>query len=268
MNTIAKIRYAVWLFILLIAATALSGQTSAELSWRNWSANSAYGMPVGRWQVGIFQALRYGYSESVELSLHPLAFFLMPNLDAKWCHGSISGLQVASRHSIYYPTPLLRTLSREGTGGIISPEFTIPHMISIYTELLVSSPLGRDHLLTGKAGLCLAIRSGPLDARSTIDLPLVFPRLAVFYQDYGFRGGMDVQGLILRRWHYLLDGDLFYYPKGEENFAFEHRGLVLWQKSPRFQFCVGYKLCYGQYPFGSQWHLLMPLLDLEWAWQK
>jgi len=52
-----------------------------------------------------------------------------------------------------------------------------------------------------------------------------------------------------------------------EKMAFEHKGLLSWQKSHRFQFCLGYKLCYGQYPFGSQWHLLGPLLDLQWARQ-
>ncbi len=238
-----------------------------ETVWRNWSSGTAYLLPAGRWEIGIFQALRYGYSESLEFSTHPLAFFLMPNLNAKWSHGFYKGFKIATRHSLYYPTPLLRTISREGTGGIISPEFHIPHLVSIYNGVLVSKPIANGHLFTGKAGFCVAFKSGELDERTTIDLPLVFPRLNVFYQGYGFRSGFNLEGKLFSRWNYLVDADVFYYPSAEEKMAFEHKGLLLWTKSQWFQLCFGYKLTYGEYPFGTQWHLLGPIFDLQWAWQ-
>lgn len=238
-----------------------------KTAWRNWSSGTAYLLPAGRWEVGLFQSLRYGYSESLEFSTHPLAFFLMPNLNMKWSHGFYNGFKIATRHSLYYLTPLLRTISREGTGGIISPEFAIPHLVSIYNEVLFSKPIASGHLVTGKAGFCVAIKSGELDERTTIDLPLVFPRLNVFYQGYGFRSGCNLEGKLVRRWNYLVDADIFYYPSADEKMAFEHKGLLLWTKSLQFQFCFGYKLTFGEYPFGTQWHLLGPLFDLEWAWQ-
>jgi endonuclease/exonuclease/phosphatase family metal-dependent hydrolase len=52
---------------------------------------TAYTLPAGRWEVGLFQSLRHAWSESVELSTHPLAFFLIPNLSVKWSHGSRNG---------------------------------------------------------------------------------------------------------------------------------------------------------------------------------
>jgi len=187
-------------------------------------------------------------------------------LSVKWAHKSIGGLIFSTRHNIYYPTPLLRTISREGIGGIISPEFHIPHMISLYNEIILSKHLSENYLIAGKFGFNFVIKSGELDERTTIDLPLVFPRLNVFYNGYGFRSGFDLLGKLSNRWNYVVDMDFFYYPKADQDFAFEHKGLILWNKSHRFQLSFGYKLAYGEYPFGTQWHLLVPIFDIQWGW--
>jgi len=235
-----------------------------------WSAanGSAQTLPRGRWCVGIFQPLRTGLTERIELSCHPLLLPLLPNLSVKWAHRRPPGAwAIASRHSLYDPTPLLRLLSREGTGGILSPEFAIPNMAAWSSELLVSHAIGSGHLITAKAGLSFCLfRSGPLDRRATIDLPLVFPRLQPFYHDLTWRSGLESMGRIWRRWHYLADADLFYTPKGEENWALEHKAMLLWNRSAGLQLGLGYKLTFGEYPFGTQWHLLGPLFDLQWAW--
>jgi hypothetical protein len=246
--------------------TTLSAGEPNDKDLRYWSSGTAYLLPPGRWEVGLFQPLRYGFSESLEFSTHPLVCILMPNLSVKWSHKSIWGFIFSTRHNIYYPTPLLRTISREGVGGIISPEFHIPHIVSIYNEVLLTRELTKNYLITGKFGLSFAIKSADLDKRTTIDLPLIFPRLNVFYHGYGFRSGFDILGKISKRWNFVMDSDVFYYPGAEQDFAFEHKGLILWNKSLRFQLCFGYKLVYGEYPFGTQWHLLAPIFDLQWAW--
>ncbi len=236
-------------------------------AWRHWTSGTAYTLPAGRWEVGLFQALRHAMSESVELSTHPLAFFLIPNLSVKWSHGSKDGFRIATRHSLTYPTPLLRLLSRKGIGGLISPEFSIPQSVSIYNEVLVSRPIARSLLATANAGLCFAIRSGAWDERTTIDLPVVFPRLNVFYAGYGFHGGTELRADVFRRWRIQAGAGVFYYPDADERFAFEQKGLLLWNKSRTFQLCAGYQLTYGEYPFGTQWHLFIPVFDLAWGWR-
>jgi hypothetical protein len=238
---------------------------SQDQVYQNWSSGTALLLPEGRMEIGIFQPFRYGWTKSLEFSMHPLAAFIIPNLSLKWSHGQNNGYFFASRHSIIYPTLLLRSVSKEGTGGLISPEFNIPHMISIYNEVVMSKEVMANHLLSFKAGANFALKSGSLDQRTTIDLPIIFPRLAVYYHRFNFRFGSDLRGKFFRRWDYLLNTDLFYTPAGNENFAFEHEGLLLWNKSERFQFFIGYKLAYGEYPFGTQWHLLFPMLDLQWA---
>jgi len=244
----------------------LQANAAENQSARTWSSGSAYILPAHRWETGVFLPLRWGCSESMELSMHPLAAFVMPNLSAKWSHGVWNDFIIATRHSLYCPTPLLRLLAREGTGGIISPQFHIPAMISISNEILVSR-LWRNVIVTGKAGLAFALKSASVDENSTIDLPLVFTRLNVFYRDYGFRSGMALCGTAYKRWDYNVDAEVFYYPRGSENWAFEHKGLLLWTKSAKFQLCLGYKLSFAQYPFGDQWHLLAPLFDLQWGWK-
>jgi len=256
-----------YLGILLILIGMNSALVSDEISAnQNWSSGTAYLLPVKRYEIGIFQPLRYGLSETRELSLHPIFAFVSPNLSLKLAHDKLGKLQFASDHGINYPTILMNLISREGTGGIISPEFEIPHMISIYNGVILSKPLGNYHLITVKAGFNFAIKFGDLDKRTTIDLPLVFPRLNVFYNGYGFRSGCDLKGKIFKKWYYLADVDIFYFPGAAENFAFEHKGLIQWNKSKKFQLCVGYKLSYGNYPFGSQWHLL-PAFDIRFAKQ-
>jgi hypothetical protein len=240
---------------------------SIPADFREWSSGTACLLPAGRREIGLFQSFRWGISESLEFSTHPLACFLIPNLALKWSHGDLGAFQVATRHSVVYPTLLMRTVSREGIGGLISPEFKIPHMVSIYNEMVFSKPLTSDILFTAKAGVDLAVRSGPLDDRTTIDLPFAFPRLNVYYHGYGFRGGGGLRGPLLRRWRFDADVDAFYYPSAEQAFAFEQRGLILWSRSSRFQACIGYALSYCEYPFGAQWHLMLPLMDFTWGWQ-
>ena len=233
---------------------------------RHWTSGTATTLPAGRWEIGLFQALRYAWSESVEVSTHPLAFFLIPNLSVKWSHGSRNGFRIATRHSLTYPTPLLRMLSRKGIGGLISPEFNIPQMVSLYNEVLISRPISGSLLATANAGICFALKSGGLDERTTIDLPFVFPRLNVYYAGYGFHGGTELRADVFRRWRIQTGAEFFYYPAVDEHFAFEQKGLLLWNKSRTFQLSAGYQLTYGEYPFGSQWHLFVPVFDLAWGW--
>lgn len=259
------------LCVLLVISINLSGQSLdlINLGWQNWSIGTAHVLPQKRVEIGVFQPLRYGYSENMEFSVHPLLFFVAPNFAIKRKHADIGGIFFASKHGISYPTPLMRLLAREGIGGLISPEFAIPHILSLQNELLVSGELFGSHLLTGIAAFNFAVKSGPLDSRTTIDLPVLYIRSGVFYHDYGMRMGVDIKGPLAWRWSYVVDGEIFYYPKAEPdvNMAFEHKALLYWNKSISFQICLGYLLSYGEYPFGTQWHLL-PLVDLQWSWTR
>lgn len=232
-----------------------------------WSSGAAHTLPKGRWEVGLFQPLRYGQTDRLEWSTHPIMNLVIPNLSVKIAHGDRAGWQLATRYQLHYPTPLLRLVSREGTGGLIAPDLDIPAILFLRSELLLTRTLGPSLQLTAKGGAALVVKSGAMDERATIDLPIIFPRMAAYRQGYQVNLGLDLLGKLFGRWGYGADMDIFLTPGFDQPFAFEHKGLALWRKSDRFQLLLGYMLTFGGYPFGDQWHLL-PLLDLQWARQR
>ena len=58
---------------------------------------------------------------------------------------------------------------------------------------------------------------------------------------------------------------MFIMPNKDGRYAFEHKGLIVWTKNEKFRTLFGYKLFAGEYPFGSQAHLI-PMLDLQFGW--
>ena len=222
-------------------------------------------LPKGVFEIGLFQPLRYGLSENVEISTHPILMFFIPNLTVQKRHPSWKDVSVASLHSLVIPTPLLKMMTKKGVGGFISPEFKIPLMISFKNEIKLKRELNDSWDITGKTGLTLAYSSEELDERTTIDLPVVFQRLGVFYNGYGANFGLDFTGTLLPKLSILTEFDMLLLPGFKEAFAFEHKNLLTWALSSRTNIQAGYKLVYGEYPFGAQWHLL-PLLDVLWRW--
>jgi hypothetical protein len=61
-----------------------------------------------------------------------------------------------------------------------------------------------------------------------------------------------------------LDVDVQLLPGWESDFFLEHKSLFLWSKNDRIRISLGYKVVYGHYPFGFQWHLF-PLFDVQWG---
>jgi len=121
-----------------------------------WSAGTVYTLPKGYFEIGLFQPLRYGQTETLEWSTHPILDLLIPNITIKKAWRDFAGWDFASHHNVTYPTPLLRTISGKGTDGIISPEFDIPQMFSLRNEVLLTKKFSPSFLITGKTGLSLA----------------------------------------------------------------------------------------------------------------
>ena len=240
-----------------------------------WSSGTAHSLPKGQWEVGLFQPLRYGMSDDQDIALHPLFAIKLPNLVYKKTWVEKNSWTIATRHGFYYPTPLLQSITGGGKFKIVAPQFEFPTLIGLTNEILVTRSLG-DGLLTGKAGLLLGLGGSDLDPTSTIDVPLVYPRLAVYYNGWGLRLGSDYMAPIKGRWSGFVDGDVFMYPGSASALFFETKALLIWTKSSRLRFMVGYKITYGEYPFGSHWQILppklptlpggWPLIDIQITW--
>ncbi len=255
---------------------------------KSWNSHSAYLLPQKRWELGLFQPFRFGYSETIEYSTFPLWFFVMPNITIKRIESDMAGFNTASRFKMVYPTPLLNILAKTGIGGMIDPNFQMPPMLGLSASWLMSKPMiGLD--LTVKGGLDLGIALGDLDPRSNIDLPLVYHRLGMFYNKWGIHTGLDVQKNLTEKIRVLVDLDIRLLPgladvqinpdlaKLMGDYSLEHKLLLIWNKSDRFRIMTGYKFVKGKYPYGSDMRLLpyipmiekwVPIIELQWAGKR
>ena len=254
----------------IILSSIVFGET------RNWDSHSAYLLHQKRWEMGLFQPFRYGYSESIEYSVHPLWFFIIPNFTLKKYQNPIYAFTTASRYKIFYPTPLLNMVAKDGTLGIIAPDFQIPPMLGLSASLLLSRDIaGFNTTIT--SGIDLGLVMGELDKRSTIDLPLIYHRLGIFYNGYGIHVGLDVQKSVTTNLSVLTDFDVRFLPGLKGNNSVESKFLVAWKKSGRFRILTGCKLVVGDYPFGTEMRLLpyipmlekwVPIIEFQWAGNK
>ena len=250
-----------------------------------WDLHSAYPMPKGRWEVGIFQPMRYGLNEGLEYSTHPLLFFVMPNISLKISQKDIRGYKTATRLKVFYPTPMLNMVARKGIGGLIDPNIVMPPLLGASGSFLASKTIF-GFSTTFSAGVDLGVNMGELDERSSIDLPLVYHRLGVFYNQWGLHAGVDLQIELVKNFKLHTDLDMrllpgisqsnesqFYTIFSGEN-VLEHKLLFIWQRSNNFRFMTGYKFVTGQYPYGRDTRLLpyipmleswVPIIELQWA---
>ncbi len=251
-------------FILIISTNLIFSQNEKNIFETN---GTAFTLAPKEIEVGIFQPLRYGFSETEEFSTHPILFFLMPNVEYKhlWMKTETSAFSI--KHSLYYPTPLLKTISKKGIGGIISPEFEIPQMISIWNSFIYSFELSENKLITTYASLALSFSNKTIDERTTIDLPLVYHRMLVYYyNNYLLSFGTSLDGEISEKLNYSIDADLFFAPSAENNYSIEQSVLIGYQFSNKLKASVGYKFIFADYPFGKQKNIF-PLIDLSWSFK-
>lgn len=251
------------LFLIIVLVTQIFSQA-------DWLPGTANTLPKGRWEYGLFQPIRRGLSGDREISFYKLTAILMPGATIKQQWRQRYQWTLSTTHSLYYPTPLLTMLAKEGIGGMISPEFDIPKMVSFWNMALASKQLDKNRILTFKAGGAVAFGGEDLTEGSTIDLPLIYHRLAVYYNGWLMRFGVDINGRMSRKWTYLVDGDLFLIPGMKGSLALEHKSMITWEKSARFHLSLGYKFIFGEYPDGypkdktTRIHIL-PLIDFIWS---
>lgn len=237
-----------------------------------WSAGSAFTIPRGRFEVGIFQPLQYGFNESTEFYGFPLLFFIMPNFGVKKRWPEVEGINLTTMHTISCPTFLLKTISREGTGGILPKEAIIPFILSFENHVLTTFIVNKYLAITPKAGFALSLVSGNSDF-PTIDYHLFYPRTADYHESPTFNFGLDLQGKIIFDFDYYVDGDIFLLALEEGNFTFEHKFMILWKKSSGFNILAGYKYSIGKFPFTINKKLypsgydskFFPIIDLQWG---
>jgi hypothetical protein len=249
-----------FLFHLCLLANLLKAQDGSMPVRDRWSYGTAYLMPKHKWESGIAQPFRYGLNEKFELYSNALEFIVFPNIGIKVAQGSRNGFIFASEHVVSYPTIFMNTVSTKGTGGLISPQYYIPSITSFTNSLMATKPIGSASLLSAFVGYAFAVRSSKPDPAATIDLPLVYPRMAHYYEGSTIRLGMSYKSTLSKNFLYEEGFETFFVIRPENNFFFENTGALMWLAGRSLRIKGGYSLSYGRYPYGTMWQL-WPALD-------
>jgi len=235
---------------------------SQDDSWyRRWSDNTAFLLPAGKWESGIFQSLRFGLNEKIELRSNALIMPVLPNAGVKFSLRSKNGLILASEHSVSCPSVFLNTMSFKGTGGLISPQYTFPFIITISNSLLATRWLGFSSLLTADAGFAFAIKGYKPDYQSSIDIPFIYQRMAHYYEGVSVKAGISFRTTIVKTLFLEECSRIFLITRNRDNIFIENSGALMVASKGSIRIKGGYLLSWGRYPFGN--HLqLWPAFDL------
>jgi hypothetical protein len=252
------------LLVSLALAALPSGGRAADAEFQGATARV---LPLGRVEIGIFAPVRYGLTDRIELSTHPLWFFVAPNVTAKVAWGQPGGFEIASSHALLYPTPLMRILAREGTGGIVPPDVRYPHIVATAHQLLVTRELD-GHMVTARGGLRLAKNLTAWDGPrfwSQVEWHLAWPRMAAWFTGWSVEGGLAAQGPLWRAVGYQLDVGAFLMPGMEGDRAVEWSGLLTLRPRPGLQLRGGAKWSWAEFPYGSRLSVPFPIFDVLWS---
>jgi hypothetical protein len=225
-----------------------------------WSDNTAFLIPSGKWESGIFQSFRLGINHKTELRSYALLMPLLPNAGVKFSIRSGEGWHLATEHSLSYPTLFLNLVSLKGTGGLISPQFSFPFMLAVSNTVFASKPIGASSLMTASAGLAFTIRNGKPDYQSSIDIPFIYQRMAHYYEGVSLKSGISFKGTMARNLYFEELVRIILITRNRDNIFIENAGSVMWSGKGSFRIKGGYLLSWGNYPFGN--HLqLWPAID-------
>ena len=236
-----------------------------------WSSDSAYLLEKNRKEFGIFTPFKMGMNNGSELSINK--FLLMPSLSLKQEMSMYKSWKMARKFRVEYPTLGLKWLQSPLGGemgdpnmfSLISTQFTIPQMLSFFTEFIGTKGSVKSGQLSLSVATGIALNTKDLSNDATIDLPIIYPRLSVYYNDFVIGSGAEYLRQISNRFYYLIDYDMYLMPGSAGRYAFEQQSLLVWHKSSRINLSFGYKLIAGEYPYGGQAHLL-PNINLKFGW--
>lgn len=268
MNRIKR-SWVICAFILaLITSSWNSFSQDTTIVHNYWTTNTAYTVSKNRLELSLFSASHMGLSNKLELSAHPLVFWVIPQANLKIQWSKTTRCAIATQHGFMYPTIFLRLLGKKDKNGFISTQYDMPQMFSIYNGVLFSYIPFHQAILTVNAGVAFSVRFGPLDPESTIDMPFIYPRLAVFYNSPEFYPVIDFRGNFNRMFGWVFSVENFIVTGTPYDYFMENKGALSYNsRKSNFRYEIGYKLCYGTYPSGKIWHIL-PDIELIFAFGK
>jgi hypothetical protein len=243
-----------------MGALVAVGSLQAEAS--PFDVVSADTLEDNGWHVGIFAPLRYGITDDLEVSSHPISAFWNGNFALKKGWGEFGGWGVATRHGFSYPTRLLGAFARDGAGGILPLDAEIPHIIAADTRVLMSRGITDTTRFTLGARLTLAPAFGE-SSWGPLDMPLVYARTAAARNGAATNISVALDGRWNESFSWLSSTEAWYLPGSVGAWSVEQTIATAWSTKGGFSVQGGAIFVAGEYDYGTNWHVL-PKFDMGW----
>lgn len=227
-----------------------------------WSYGTARTLPTGQQEFGILHPFQIGASDNLEVSAQPLlGLTLCPNISFKnqWYKDMWI---ISSRHAFCMPTMLLRTIRETGWKDFIPDTLEIPYVFNFRNEFLATRQLNLNMKITAKAGFEFSLRAGG-DSLPALSHPLVYLRSTTLNNRVLWYAGAQYDTKVYKNFNAMADLCFISSGLGIKDWAIEHKGYFIWNKSLKFAVLIGYKMSYGSYPDKNR-YFIIPVADLIW----
>ncbi|RLD78040.1 MAG: hypothetical protein DRJ10_10980 [Bacteroidetes bacterium] len=252
------------IFLFLFSSFSLSAQ------YEIWTVGTASTIPEGHLDVSIFRPARYGITKTLEVSAHPFLFPVLPNGQVKktWHKKEFV---FASVHGINYPSMFLNITRKRDNPELIPIDSVVPQLFAFKNEVIVSKILKKattcdaeNFLLSLKLGVQFAFQFGE-NTLPLIQRPILYPRTSIYHKKLLWYVGADIDGHLNSFINFSADIDFLSVGLGIDDFAIEHKGMLMTPLTERLMILGGYKLSYGTYPSGTKLGIY-PMLDISWKY--
>jgi len=245
-----------------------------------WSVGTSKTVPYHRGDMGIFMPIRYGIAEYQEIAVHPLAFFVMPNISWKinwfprkkvkkdWFYEK--EIYFSSRHAFNCPTVLLNQVAQRSIFNLLNDTTEVPLIFAFTNEIMASKWLipksscaPPDLLLTVKLGCKFAWRGG--EDFQSIEYPMLYQQTEIYHNRFLWYFGADLDGHLTSELNFAVD--LEFLSLGlVKDWAVEHKALIVYPFADNWTLCGGYQSSFGTYPNGYRfWGI--PVIDLVYKFR-
>lgn len=249
-----------------LATFASVARAEEQASPRLWSGNHALTVPQGRLELGLFQSAHYGLTDRVEVSLHPLWFFVLPHVEAKALAAERGRWSLALRGRLGYPTLFLKLVSKAGAGGLLPKQSSPPQAVQIEGDVLGSAAWAEQQMASVALGLAVAPHTAFTPQQlPLLDFPFLYPRFAPLYSVVVPRAAFSFEGRVWRGLHY--DASLLGYlmpqlPDVGTAYALEEAGALEYRFGGRVAVSLGLRVSEAKYAYASLVHFL-PYADVR-----
>lgn len=228
-----------------------------------WSNNTVKTLKKGRKEIGIFSPLKFGLKDSIEITVHPIYFLIIPNVEIKKYWKSFGIFELASKHKLSYPTLLYKTISRRGTGGVLPATADIPQMIKINNSLMLGKTINEYFTATisGGVDLTLSFSKGNFPE---IEHHLVYPRTYSYNNLFTPYFAVNFTGKFFGNIYYDYDFTMFFMTNVNTGNILENKFKFQWNITDKFAAKAGVLVSYGKYPYGYD-RGLFPVFDLMYG---